>query len=199
VPTTPPPPSGCPLRGSRLSSRLAVWLLALCGWRIEGRLPEVPRFVLIVAPHTSNWDFPIGVLAMLATRIRLTWLGKHSIFRFPVAGILRRLGGEPVDRSIAQGTVELAIERFRTREQWVLGIAPEGTRKRVAQWKTGFYRIATGAAVPILPVTIDFSRRVLDLGTLFYPTGDQESDLAALRRRYRPEMARHPAQFAAAG
>jgi len=196
VDSPPPSPVGCPRRGSPFTRRLAHGFLGLFGWRVEGELPAEPRFVLIVAPHTSNWDFPIGILAMFATGLRLSWLGKHTVFRFPVAGILRWLGGEPINRSATHGTVEVAIEQFKARRQWVLGIAPEGTRKRVEQWKTGFYRIAVGAGVPILPVWIDYSRRVLGLGTPFHPSGEVAADLAAVRRIFRKEMARHPAQFA---
>jgi 1-acyl-sn-glycerol-3-phosphate acyltransferase len=186
----------CPRRGTRLSRALSRWLLRLGGWRMGGQLPDEPRFVLIVAPHTSNWVFILGVLAMLTVGIRLNWLGKHTVFRFPIAGILRWLGGEPVDRSTHHGLVEAAIERFRTRPQWVLGIAPEGTRKRVEQWKTGFYRIAVGAGVPILTVAFDYSRRVVDLGTLYWPIGDEVTDMRAIRGRYRKEMARFPEKFA---
>ncbi|HSB55067.1 MAG TPA: lysophospholipid acyltransferase family protein, partial [Gemmatimonadales bacterium] len=189
------PVPGCPRRGGPLTQWLGRTLLRLGGWRVEGRLPDEPRFVLIVAPHTSNWDFILGLLAMFTIGIRLSWLGKHSIFRFPIVGLLRWLGGEPVDRRVHHGIVEAAIDRFRSRRQWVLGIAPEGTRKRVEQWKTGFYLIAVGADVPILPVAFDYSRRVVDLGTLFRPTGDQEADIPAIRARYRKEMARHPENF----
>lgn len=163
---------------------------------MEGTLPEVPRFVLIVAPHTSNWDFPIGVFAMFTVGLRLTWLGKHTLFRFPVRGLLRWLGGEPVDRSAPLGVVGAAIGRFRERPQWVLAITPEGTRRRIAQWKSGFHRVARGAGVPILPVAIDYSRRAIVIGTLFEPTDDQAADIAALRRRFTAVMARYPEQFA---
>jgi len=189
---------GCPRRGTRLSRALARCLLRLGGWHIESRLPDHPRFVLIVAPHTSNWDFILGVLAMLAVGIRLNWLGKHTVFRFPIAGILRWLGGEGVDRSTHHGLVEAAIHRFQSRPQWVLGIAPEGTRKRVERWKTGFYQIAVGAGVPILTVALDYSRRVVDLGTLYWPSGDQDADMRTLHAHYRKEMARHPENFAEA-
>ena len=102
---------------------------------------------------------------------------------------------EPVDRRVRGGLVEQAIERFRTRPQWVLAIAPEGTRKRVEQWKTGFYRIAIGAGVPVLPVAIDFSKKALDLGTLYWPVGDETQDLAALRARYHAGMAKFPGEY----
>lgn len=187
---------GCPRRGTRLGSRFSHWLLGLLGWRVEHDTPEEPRFVLIVAPHTSNWDFPLGVLAMFAIRLRLSWLGKHSIFFFPVAGILRWLGGEPIERSASHGTVEGAIERFRTREQWVLGIAPEGTRRRVEEWKSGFYRIAIGAGVPIVPVRFDYSRRVVEILDPVWPVADPAAGIAALRRLFRKEMARDPEKFA---
>ena len=151
--------------------------------------------MLIVAPHTSNWDFLIGLLSMIATGIQLNWLGKHTIFFFPFSGFLRWLGGEPVDRNASHGKVETAIERFRTREQWVLAMAPEGTRKRVEQWKTGFYRIAVGAGVPILTVEMDYSRKALDLGTLYWPTGNEAIDMRELRGRYSSSMARFPGKF----
>lgn len=189
-------PTGPPRWGSAFTQRLARWVLARFGWKVEGDLPEQPRFVLIVGPHTSNTDFYIGVLAKIAIGIGASWLGKHTIFVFPVSWILRWFGGEPVDRSTNQGIVETAIERFRTRHQWVLAMAPEGTRRRVEQWKTGFYRIAVGAGVPILPVTFDYSRRVVDLGTLYWPTGDEVADLRELRSRYKSSMGKHPEGYA---
>ena len=145
-----------PHRGSRIGPALARRLLALSGWRMTGALPPCPRFIVIVAPHTSSWDFIAAVVAMLVTDLRISWLGKHTLFRFPLGLLLRWLGGEPVDRSAAGATVRTAIEHFRTRQEWVLGLSPEGTRRRVDQWKSGFHRIAVGAGVPIVPVWIDY-------------------------------------------
>jgi len=190
-------PLGCPRRGTPRSRAIAGRLLGLCGWRIEGRVPEAPKFVLIVAPHTSNWDFPIGVMAMFALGLRATWLGKHTLFRFPVRGLLRWLGGEPVDRRVAHGTVGMAIARFAERSQWVLAVSPEGTRGRVVQWKTGFHRIAAGAGVPIQPVSFDFSRRTITILDLVMPTDDVAADMTRLRRLFHPEMARYPDLFVA--
>jgi 1-acyl-sn-glycerol-3-phosphate acyltransferase len=186
---------GCPRRGTPRSRAFARRLLALGGWRVEGKLPDLPRFVVIAAPHTSNWDFPIGMLAMLSIGLRLSWIGKHTLFRFPVAGLLRWLGGEPIDRAATHGTVPAAIARFQTRSQWAFGVSPEGTRRRVQEWKTGFHRIARGAGVPILPVTFDYSRRVVALGPPFTPTEDMEGDIRYLRSLYHPRMARHPEHF----
>jgi 1-acyl-sn-glycerol-3-phosphate acyltransferase len=184
-----------PRRGSRFSRAVARRLLGLVGWRIEGALPALPRFTLIVAPHTSNWDFVIGVLAMFATGLRASWLGKHSIFRFPLAPVLRWLGGEPVDRSAPQGVVEMAIDRFRTRPQWVLALSPEGTRRPVSQWKTGFHRIAAGAGVPIVPVCLDYRSRVVGIGAPAAPGRDETASVTALRALFRKEMARHPGRY----
>ncbi len=189
------PKLGCPGRGTAAGAAFARRLLGLFGWSVAGAMPELPRFVLIVAPHTSNWDFPICILAMFAIRFRLSWLGKHTLFRFPVAGILRWLGGEPIERSSAHGTVEQAIARFRERPQWVLGVSPEGTRKPVAEWKTGFYRIATGAGVPIVPVALDYARKVVDILPPVWPTADTAADLQRLRGLFRAGMARHPAGY----
>ena len=185
-----------PRRGSPRGSRLARWLLGLIGWRVEGGLPPCPRFVLIVAPHTSNWDFPIGLLVMFGTDLRASWLGKHTIFRFPVAPLLRWLGGEPIDRSAAQGTVEAAIERFRTRPQWVLALSPEGTRRLVGRWKTGFHRIAVGAGVPIVPVAFDYPARAVRIGPPVDPDPDEVAGVAQLRALFRKSMARYPERFA---
>jgi 1-acyl-sn-glycerol-3-phosphate acyltransferase len=133
---------------------------------------------------------------MFATDLRASWLGKHTIFRFPVGSLLRWLGGEPIDRSAPQGTVGAAIERFRSRSQWVLALSPEGTRRPVERWKTGFHRIAVGAGVPILPVSLDYRERQIGIGTLFTPGRDEAADLATLHALFHKEMARHPEQFA---
>lgn len=188
--------TGYPRRHSRIAPRLASGLLSAAGWRVEGELPARPRFVVIVAPHTSSWDFLFAVLAMLATDLRVSWLGKHTRFRFPFGPILRGLGGEPVDRTAPERAVGAAIERFAERPQWVLGLAPEGTRRRVDQWKTGFHRIAVGAGVPIVPVWIDYHAREVGVGAPFTPGPDEAADIAALRALFHKEMARHPERFA---
>jgi 1-acyl-sn-glycerol-3-phosphate acyltransferase len=136
---------------------------------------------------------------MFATGLRASWLGKHTIFRFPLAPVLRWLGGEPIDRSAPHGTVGTAIEYFRTRPQWVLGLSPEGTRRRVDRWKTGFYQIALGAGVPIVPVTLDYRTRVLGIGSPVVPGPNEAVEVAKLHARFRKEMAKDPAKFAEEG
>lgn len=176
-------------------SRIAAAILRLIGWQIAGRLPDQPRYVLIVAPHTSNWDFPVGVVAKFTLGLEATWLGKHTLFRFPVNGLLRWLGGEPIDRNTRHGTTHDAIQRFRERTRWILVISPEGTRKRVAEWKTGFQRIAHGAGVPIVPVSFDWSTRTITLMDPVWTTADCEADVRALRGRFHAGMARWPEGF----
>jgi 1-acyl-sn-glycerol-3-phosphate acyltransferase len=197
--SVPPPTSaalGPPRRGTGWSRAIARRILTLIGWRIEGGLPPIPRFVLIVAPHTSNWDFPVGVFAMFALGMQATWLGKHTLFTFPVTSLLRWLGGEPVNRTASHGMVEAAVARFRERAQWIVVISPEGTRKRVERWKTGFHRIAQGAGVPILPVSFDWSTKVITLMEPVRATDDVEADIAQLRKLFHAGMAKHPESFA---
>ncbi|MES2306871.1 MAG: lysophospholipid acyltransferase family protein [Gemmatimonadota bacterium] len=186
---------GAPRRGTPATRAFNRRLLALFGWHLEGELPEEPKFVLIVVPHTSNWDFFLCIMAMFGYGIRLTWLGKHTIFFWPAAPILRWLGGEPIDRTTSLGTVESAIERFHSRAQLVMGLSPEGTRKRTTEWKSGFYRIAVGAGVPIVPVSLDYQHKRMSIEPLFRPTGALDQDIARLRATFTADMARHPENF----
>ncbi len=143
-------------------------------------LPDVSKVVIIVAPHTTNWDFVVGIAAKFALGLRASWLGKHTLFRPPFGGLMRWLGGIPVDRSRPNDVVARSVEQFAEMERMVLGISPEGTRKAVPRWKTGFYRIAQGAGVPIVPVAFDWSRRVLAIGPALSPGGDTDADLRTL-------------------
>ena len=184
-----------PRRGSLLSRALGRSVLSLLRWRIEGVMPDIPKCVTIVAPHTSNWDFPVGLAAILALGIDVRWLGKNTIFRPPFRGLLQWLGGIPVDRQAPADVVERAVTAFRERDRLFLALAPEGTRKKVERWKSGFYRIAQGAGVPILLASLDYRTRVAELGPLFVPTGDYAADLEAMQSRFTGDMARHPALY----
>jgi 1-acyl-sn-glycerol-3-phosphate acyltransferase len=133
---------------------------------------------------------------MFALGMQATWLGKHTLFRLPVAGLLRWLGGEPVNRTASHGMVEAAVSRFREREQWIVVISPEGTRKRVERWKTGFHRIAQGAGVPVLPVSFDWAQKVITIMPPVATTDDAEADIAAIRKLFTARMARYPELFA---
>lgn len=170
--------------------------LRLMRWRIAGELPRIPRYVLIVAPHTSNDDFFVGLAAKFALGLKAKWLGKHSIFVGPIGWMLRALGGIPVDRARADGTVEAVLDQLRASTTFVLALSPEGTRKRTEGWKTGFYRIATAGGVPIVPVCFDWSTRTIGLMPPFQPTGDAAGDIRTLRGLFVKRMARHPEFFA---
>jgi 1-acyl-sn-glycerol-3-phosphate acyltransferase len=171
-----------------------LWLRAM-GWRLEGALPPIPRYVLIVAPHTSNSDFFVGLAAKWALGLRAKWLGKHSIFRGPLGPLLRALGGVPVDRSRPDGTVEAVLAEMQAAPTFVLALAPEGTRRLTEGWKTGFYRIAAAAGVPILPVAFDWSARAVLLRTPYHLIGDAGVDIPRLRAMYDKRMAKHPELF----
>lgn len=185
-------PEGWPRPGDQLPRLRARWLapaarslLRLAGWRIVGRLPNVPRMVIIVAPHRSNWDWVIGMLVIPALGIRVHWLAKHNLFKPGARRILKALGGIPVNRSAATTLVRQAAGRLRQADRFILAMAPEGTRKPVEKFKTGFYRIAHAAEVPILPIWFDYASRTIGLMDLFEPTGDLLSDVSALEQMYR--------------
>jgi 1-acyl-sn-glycerol-3-phosphate acyltransferase len=166
-----------PQRGSAGLRRLGRTGLALMGWRIEGDLPDLAKFVIAVAPHTSNWDFVVGVNALFALDLRISFLGKHTLFRWPLGPFMRWIGGIPVDRSSRHGIVGDAIAAFERVDQRVLAIAPEGTRKRVERFRSGFLHIARGARVPVLLATLDWGNRCVRFGPLLDPSPDLDADL----------------------
>ena len=184
-----------PRRGNRLSQALGRLWLRLTGWTIEGEVPDVPKAVHVAAPHTSNWDFIYCISAVLALRLHFNWVGKHTLFRFPLGPLMRFLGGIPIKRGSGQGMVDATIEEMKERARFLVGIAPEGTRKHVDRWRTGFYRIAVGAGVPIVLCSCDYRRKVVGIGPTFEPSGDWEADLEPIRAYYRAISGRHPEQF----
>jgi len=180
-----------PRRGNAFSRWAGRRFLGILGWRFEGAVPEVAKAVIIVAPHTSNWDFFIGVAGMFALGLRVDFLGKNSLFVWPLAPIMRWLGGIPVDRRASHGVVEATTGLFASRDRMILALSPEGTRGAVARWRTGFYHIARRADVPVVPVALDYGRRLICLGGAFQPTGDLESDLAQLAAFFDGVAGRH--------
>lgn len=179
-----------PARGERWARRL----LALRGWRVAITPPPAPRCVIIVYPHTSNWDFVIGYLAKVAAGLPVQWIGKDTLFRWPVAGLLRHMGGVPVDRRRPTGLIgQLAGELERSDRMW-LALAPEGTRARTDHWKSGFYRLALAAKVPVGLAFIDYRTRVVGLDTYLAMSGDEEADLARIRAFYAGKTGKHPEQ-----
>ncbi len=192
-------PPSVPRRGNALTRGLGRLVLGLLGWRFMGAFPDTPKFVVVAAPHTSNWDGVIGLAAALALGIEVHFIGKHTLFRGPLGWFLRAMGGLPVDRDNPGGLVDQAIEAFRRREAFVFGLAPEGTRRHAAQWKTGFHRIAGAAAVPVVLVAFDYAtKRIGALATL-HTTSDLAHDLEVIAGYYATVRARNPTHFALPG
>lgn len=169
-----------PQRGNGFSALLGRMILGIRGWRFEGAVPNVSKAVIIVVPHTSNWDFIIGVAAVFAMGLRASFLGKHTLFNWPFGPLMRWLGGVPVDRRSKRGLVEETVGLFAANEKLILGLSPEGTRSNVDRWRTGFYYVAMEAGVPIVPAAFDYSRKLIRFGGCFNPTGDIEDDLRVL-------------------
>ena len=167
-------------------------VLSLMGWQFEGNFPDRPKCVIAVAPHTSNWDFVIGLSAVFALDLRARFLGKHTLFEGPLGVVMRLVGGIPVDRHHPEGLIERTVSAFEGEEKLYLAIAPEGTRSRVERWKSGFHRIARAACVPIVPVAFDWSRRTIVIMAPFAPSASWEADEPRLLALFRPEMAKRP-------
>jgi hypothetical protein len=183
------------MRGRPLLRAVGRAALRMLGFRIANGLPPLAKFVAVAAPHTSNWDFVVSVAAMFALDVRVRWLGKHTLFRWPFRGIIRALGGYPVRRDTPDGIVDDVAALIRREPQIILGLAPEGTRKRVSQWRSGFYRIARAADVPIVPVRLDWGRREIWIGAPMHPTADMNETISLLQANYTADMARHPKNF----
>jgi 1-acyl-sn-glycerol-3-phosphate acyltransferase len=170
------------------------WIfLRLLGWRVEGSLPAgVRRAVVIAAPHTTNWDLPYMLAVSYALGVRPSWLGKRELFRAPFGGLMRWLGGIPVDRDRRMNLVEQAAERLRDADRLFLVIPPSGTRSRAAHWKSGFYHIARTARVPIVCAFLDYATKTGGIGPVFVPSGDLGRDMDRLRLFYCDIRGKYP-------
>jgi 1-acyl-sn-glycerol-3-phosphate acyltransferase len=186
-----PLPPAMPQLRQNAWRRVCRWFLGRCGWRIAGSFPDIARLVLIAAPHSSWWDGFWGLLFKVGLGVDIRFMGKRELFIGPLGWLLRWLGGVPIERDSAHGLVEQMSRRFVHGERLWLGIAPEGTRKRVAKWRTGFWHIARAAGVPILPVAFDYPTRTITIGQPLSPGADIAADLARLRRFYAPFHGRH--------
>lgn len=167
--------------------------MRLMRWRVEGVFPDLPKFVIIVGPHTSNWDFVTGLFCDLALDLKAGFLAKHTIFVGPFGSWLRSLGGIPVVRSASHNVVSDVTAEFARRDQMVLAIAPEGTRRKVDTWKSGYWHIARAAGVPIVPVGLDFAKRAAVIGPPRYPTESLDQDEAEFKRFFASITPKHPA------
>ncbi|GAB5500417.1 MAG: lysophospholipid acyltransferase family protein [Pseudohongiellaceae bacterium] len=171
---------------------LAIAGLRLVGWHARGEELTHQRFVLIGAPHTSNWDFPLMLLVVLKLRLRVYWMGKHTLFPWGLGWLMKWLGGIPINRSASHNVVNETVRQYRENDELVVLIPPEGTRKKVERWKTGFYHIAHLAEVPILMGYVDAANKEAGFADFFQPTGDLDRDLAEIRAFYATKKGLNP-------
>ena len=171
---------------------LAKLILRIGGWTPVGGIPDAPKAVIVAAPHTSNWDGFWALVYKVYIGADVHFFAKESLFWFPLGAILRALGGIPLDRSRASSAVQQAIDTFNATDSFYFGLAPEGTRGRTRGWKSGFYRIALAADVPIYLGMLDFGQRRIGIGPRLDLTGDQDADLAAIREFYTGIKGRWP-------
>lgn len=160
-------------------AKIIMWLLR---WRVDGKLPDLPKYVLIGAPHTSNWDFVLFLGVIFSLRANVHFMGKAELFRPPYGWFFYYCGGVPVDRKKSTGLVEQTVQVYQAAERFILVIAPEGTRHQVVEWKRGFYHIAKGAGIPIVMASVDGKHKTVRiLKDVFHPTDDIESDMKAIK------------------
>ena len=177
---------------SRLLRRALLWFYRRQGWTAVGTPPPGGRYVLIAAPHTSNWDFVYFLGLANTLRLDAKFMAKDSLFRWPLGRFMRDMGGIAIDRRHRRNVVQAMIEEFRKRDRFVLTIAPEGTRSAVTQWRTGFYQIALGAGVPMVVGLMDYGTRTGGLGPTIMPTGDYAADMRQIAEVYRSVTPKHP-------
>ena len=163
---------------------ISLILLKTLRWKAIGPLPKQNKYIIIVAPHTSNWDVFYGVILAFTLKLDARFLAKKELFRWPFAPIIRWLGGIATDRSSHSNIVDKILKIFNENEKFVLALAPEGTRHKVDYWKSGFYHIATGANIPIVLAFIDFGTKTGGAGPLLYPSGDIKKDMVKIRNFY---------------
>ncbi len=174
---------------------LSKKLLWIAGWKAVGDLPNLPKMIVVVAPHTSNWDFPVGLMVMLAKGWSLNWVGKHTLFKPPFGWIMHWLGGTGIDRRSSSNTVDSYVEHFKNSDEMSIVITPEGTRSPRSHWKSGFYHIAYGADVPIVLAFIDFKKREAGIGHYFKACGDIKKDMKLISEFYKDKGPKNPENF----
>jgi 1-acyl-sn-glycerol-3-phosphate acyltransferase len=184
-------PASYPRRNNGVTRAFGRFLMRVSGWRFEGHLPDVPKIIVAVAPHTSNWDFVVGVMALFALDVRISFLGKHTLFTGLFGRWLRSLGGIPVDRTKAHGVVGDTIAAINAAPRMLFALSPEGTRKLDHGFKTGFLHMAHGASVPICLAYFDFANKVVGFGPLFTATGDVNADMQHVLDFYKPIRGRY--------
>ncbi len=180
----------------RIGNRLTYWLgsktLSMMGWSYSGEFPNLAKMIIIIAPHTSNWDFVIGLAVTFNLRLKISFLGKHSIFFWPFNLLLRRLGGIPIERSHAHGVVGAMTAQMSDAQQMVLCLSPEGTRSAITPWKTGFLHIANKANVPVFLVAFDYKKKRIEFGPVHQIGDNVQDELNRIYRHYQNVQAKFP-------
>lgn len=190
-PILPPAPPSAPKLNSRFWPWLARVLLRLSGWRLVGQLPDAPKLILIGAPHSSYWDGLWGLLMKIGLGVDINIMIKKEVLDGPLGLILRPIGMIPINRKAALNVVDQMVERFRASDRMWLGITPEGTRKKVTHWKSGFLRIAHDANVPIQTLFLDYPTKTFTLGPVVHATDDHEADMLRIRTLFKPYRGKH--------
>ncbi|NHZ72793.1 MAG: glycerol acyltransferase [Aquificales bacterium] len=181
-----------PKRGNRWTRAFAHGLMSICGWHIVGAPPNIPKAILIGAPHTSNWDFLLAIGTIFAFGLRMSWMAKNSFVDGPGKRLWHWLDGIPVDRRAKHGVVGEMVDAFDSHDQLLVAITPEGTRSGAKRWHTGFYHMANGANIPIIPIIFDYEYKAVRILEPFLPTGDADSDIATLKILYKDVKGRFP-------
>lgn len=175
-----------------MRQKLAAFMLTLFGWQLQGHTPAEKKILIIGAPHTSNWDFPLALLALAALGLRFSWVGKHTLFTGVAGRLLRNIGGIPVNRKSRHSFLNGMVEAFRSRDTLTLALAPEGTRSYQDHWKAGFYHIAVEADIAICLGFVDYAAKTVGLGPTLRPTKDIEEDFASIRAFYQDKTGKYP-------
>jgi len=177
----------------RALSKLILWLI---GWKVTGHLPDksIKKSIYIAIPHTSNWDFPLGLMARAIINVEVTYIMKSTMFKPPFGWIFRMLNGIPVDRTKSTNFVDAVIDIYNSKENLHTIIAPEGTRRKVSKLKSGFYFIATGAKIPMVLVRFDYNKKEVNFRAPFYPVGDKEKDFEEINDFFKGAVGKYPEQ-----
>lgn len=171
---------------------ISQFILRVMGWQTISTIPPLEKYVLVGAPHTTNWDFPLTLLALSSLGVKFNWVAKHTLFWWPLGLFLKAIGGISVDRSGGMAFLKQAIELYKDRDKLILAIAPEGTRSRTSHWKSGFYVIARKANVPIVLGSIDYPTKQITIGMALMPSGNIEKDFKRIREFYRGKEGKYP-------
>ena len=178
-----------------MKQKLTRFLLWIFGWQVIGENPNLKKYIIIFAPHTSNWDFVMAQMAGFALNVSAKYFAKASLFRFPYRFFFEFLGGIPIDRTQENNVVDFAVALFKEREELVLALAPEGTRSWVERWKSGFYHIAVGAKIPIVLCFFDYAKKEVGVAQIFEPSGNIDRDMAKIAAIYQEKSGRNPEHY----